>query len=181
MQPLQGVPGVAHVGGDGGAVAVRRVVGRPERRVEARGEDVVPLDLGVPAAEQAPGDGGGGGGGGGVGIGMGGHHDRAKLLLIRHTESMNSDTSVMVKPGLRMRDLCARTGATPRMIRHYEKTGILAPGRESNGYRVFTEEDVRTVADARCLIEAGLSATETAELVGIVCGEGVAIPIRIVG
>lgn len=78
----------------------------------------------------------------------------------------------MVKPGLRMRDLCARTGATPRMIRHYEKTGILAPGREANGYRVFTEEDVRTVADARCLIEAGLSATETAELVGVVCGEG---------
>lgn len=77
----------------------------------------------------------------------------------------------MVKPGLRMRDLCARTGATPRMIRHYEKTGILAPGREANGYRVFTEEDVRTVADARCLIEAGLSATETAELVGVVCGE----------
>ncbi|MFD9830249.1 MerR family transcriptional regulator [Tsukamurella tyrosinosolvens] len=89
---------------------------------------------------------------------------------------MNSDTSVMVKPGLRMRDLCARTGATPRMIRHYEKTGILAPGRESNGYRVFTEQDVRTVADARCLIEAGLSATETAELVGIVCGEGDAPP-----
>ncbi|NMD57688.1 MULTISPECIES: MerR family transcriptional regulator [Tsukamurella] len=85
---------------------------------------------------------------------------------------MNSDTNVIVKPGLRMRDLCARTGATPRMIRHYEATGILAPGRESNGYRVFTEEDVRTVADARCLIEAGLSAAETAELVGIVCGDG---------
>ncbi|ADG79674.1 transcriptional regulator, MerR family [Tsukamurella paurometabola DSM 20162] len=70
-----------------------------------------------------------------------------------------------------MRDLCARTGATPRMIRHYEATGILAPGREANGYRVFTETDVRTVNDARCLIEAGLSAAETAELVGIVCGE----------
>ncbi|WP_158636127.1 MerR family transcriptional regulator [Tsukamurella sputi] len=85
---------------------------------------------------------------------------------------MNSDINVIVKPGLRMRDLCARTGATPRMIRHYEATGILAPGRESNGYRIFTEEDVRTVADARCLIEAGLSAAETAELIGIVCGDG---------
>ncbi|WP_081585868.1 MerR family transcriptional regulator [Tsukamurella sp. 1534] len=86
---------------------------------------------------------------------------------------MNPDISVIVKPAIRMRDLCARTGATPRMIRHYEKTGILAPGRQSNGYRAFTEEDVQTVLDARCLIEAGLSATETAELVGIVCGEGV--------
>lgn len=103
---------------------------------------------------------------------MGGDHDRAELLLIRHTESMNSDINVIVKPGLRMRELCARTGATPRMIRHYERTGILSPARESNGYRVFTEEDVRTVADARCLIEAGLSAAETAELVGIVCGDG---------
>lgn len=85
---------------------------------------------------------------------------------------MNSDTNVIVKPGLRMRDLSARTGASPRMIRHYEAMGILAPGRESNGYRVFTEEDVRTVADARCLIEAGLSAAETAEMVGILCGDG---------
>lgn len=86
---------------------------------------------------------------------------------------MNPDISVIVKTAIRMRDLCARTGATRRMIRHYEKVGILTPRRESNGYRVFTEEDVRTVLDARCLIEAGLSASETAELVGIVCGEGV--------
>lgn len=86
---------------------------------------------------------------------------------------MNGDTSVIVKPSVRMRELCALTGATPRMIRHYEKTGILAPVREPNGYRTFTEEDVQTVRDARCLIEAGLSATETAELVGIVCGEDV--------
>ncbi|WP_415847249.1 MerR family DNA-binding transcriptional regulator, partial [Tsukamurella strandjordii] len=69
---------------------------------------------------------------------------------------MNADTSVIVKPELQMRDLCARTGATPRMIRHYEATGILAPDRGANGYRVFTEDDVRTVSDARCLIEAGL-------------------------
>lgn len=65
------------------------------------------------------------------------------------------------------------------MIRHYETTGILAPGRESNGYRVFTEEDVRTVQDARCLIEAGLSAVETAELVGIVCGDAPASPAEV--
>lgn len=57
------------------------------------------------------------------------------------------------------------------MVRHYEKTGILAPGRERNGYRVFTEADVQTVIDARLLIAAGLSAAETAELICIVCSE----------
>lgn len=87
---------------------------------------------------------------------------------------MNADTSVMVKPTMSIGELCARTGTTPRMIRHYEKAGILTARREPNGYRAFSEADVTTIVDARCLIEAGLSATETAELVGIVCGENAA-------
>ncbi|BDH56205.1 hypothetical protein MTP03_11440 [Tsukamurella sp. PLM1] len=148
--------------------------------VEAGGDEVVVFGGVQARVAEACGDGARGGHRHGPRIGVGGHDEGAeRSVILGHTESMNSDTSVMVKPALRMRDLCARTGATPRMIRHYEATGILAPGRTSNGYRSFTEEDVRTVEDARCLIEAGLTAAETADLVGIVCGPAPVTPAEV--
>ncbi|WP_037345152.1 MerR family transcriptional regulator [Sciscionella sediminilitoris] len=71
---------------------------------------------------------------------------------------------------MRIGELCARTGTTPRMVRHYERAGILSPARESNRYRTFTEEDVELVLDTRCLLDAGLSLTDAAEIVRTVCG-----------
>ncbi|MFI9403699.1 MerR family transcriptional regulator [Nocardia sp. NPDC052316] len=70
---------------------------------------------------------------------------------------------------MQIKDLSRRTGATPRMLRHYENAGVLTPERDPNGYRHYREEDVKTVHDIRCLLASGLSLTEAATLIHIAC------------
>lgn len=70
---------------------------------------------------------------------------------------------------MRIRDLSRATGATPRMLRHYEDAGILAPERDSNGYRNYSPGDVQTVDHIRCLLASGLSLSETSAILQVAC------------
>ena len=62
----------------------------------------------------------------------------------------------------------ARSGVSQRMIRHYERIGLIPPpARRDSGYRDYGERDVhrlRFIANARDL---GFSVTEIAALVGL--------------
>ncbi|GGS78466.1 MerR family transcriptional regulator [Streptomyces cinerochromogenes] len=53
-------------------------------------------------------------------------------------------------------ELAARTGTSPRLLRHYESTGLLTPHRRPNGYRTYEEADVQRVHRIRTLLAAGL-------------------------
>lgn len=53
-------------------------------------------------------------------------------------------------------ELSALTGTTPRLLRHYERTGLLTPHRRANGYREYTQADVPRVHRIRTLLAAGL-------------------------
>ena len=53
-------------------------------------------------------------------------------------------------------ELARRTGCTPRMIRHYERHGLLAGRRLLNGYRDFPPEAVEQVRRIRTLLDAGM-------------------------
>lgn len=44
-----------------------------------------------------------------------------------------------------------------KTIRHYEKIGLLSPGRAENDYRIYTPEDVLTIQRIRQLQTLGLS------------------------
>lgn len=57
------------------------------------------------------------------------------------------------------------------MVRHYERAGVLKPQREANRYRIYDEEDVRTVEDVRCLLAAGLTLAESAQIIEAICAE----------
>jgi|GEM_PF-5480241 len=57
------------------------------------------------------------------------------------------------------------------MVRHYELAGVLKPQRTANRYRIYDEEDVRTVEDVRCLLAAGLTLTESAQIIEAICAE----------
>ncbi|MEV0249936.1 MerR family transcriptional regulator [Nocardia sp. NPDC050712] len=70
---------------------------------------------------------------------------------------------------MRISDLSKATGATPRMLRHYENAGVLTPRRHPNGYREYSPEDVKTVHDIRCLLSSGLTLGEAAALIHISC------------
>ncbi|MFI5714603.1 MerR family transcriptional regulator [Nocardia sp. NPDC051750] len=68
-----------------------------------------------------------------------------------------------------IRDLSLATGATPRMLRHYEGAGILSPERDANGYRKYRPEDVLIVDHIRCLLASGLSLSEASEILQVAC------------
>lgn len=57
-----------------------------------------------------------------------------------------------------------RTGVHERLLRYYEKQGLLTPERLPSGYREYSEADVSTVRRVRCLLLAGLPTTLIARI-----------------
>ncbi|MEV0042325.1 MerR family transcriptional regulator [Nocardia rhamnosiphila] len=70
---------------------------------------------------------------------------------------------------MRIRELSQATGASPRMLRHYEGAGVLSPERDSNGYRNYRPDDVQIVDHIRCLLASGLSLSEASAILQIAC------------
>lgn len=60
------------------------------------------------------------------------------------------------------------TGLSERMIRHYEKLGLMSPAaRTGGGYRDYSEADLATLSLIATAREVGLSFPEVTELVGM--------------
>jgi DNA-binding transcriptional MerR regulator len=49
-----------------------------------------------------------------------------------------------------------RSGVSVRMLRYYERRGLLRPARRTSGYRLYTEADLLTIKRIRALNTAGL-------------------------
>lgn len=58
---------------------------------------------------------------------------------------------------MRISEASERTGIPSRLLRYYEDQGLLTPGRNSSGYRDYSDEDLATAARIRQLLAAGLS------------------------
>ena len=61
---------------------------------------------------------------------------------------------------MHIRQFAQRLGVSERMVRHYERSGLLSPDRLENGYRVFSETDVLKAERIRDMITAGFSTRE---------------------
>jgi Cu(I)-responsive transcriptional regulator len=62
-------------------------------------------------------------------------------------------------------DVAAASGISERMIRHYEKIGIVPPAaRRSSGYRDYDERDVRTLQFIRRARDLGFAIEEIRQL-----------------
>lgn len=57
---------------------------------------------------------------------------------------------------MRIGEVARRTGVAARMLRYYEEQGLLSPRRHANGYRDYTEADLRQVITIRDLSGAGV-------------------------
>ncbi|KAA6220743.1 MerR family transcriptional regulator [Streptomyces albofaciens JCM 4342] len=53
-------------------------------------------------------------------------------------------------------ELAERSGSSERLLRYYERAGLLRPERLPNGYRTYAESDVTAVRRIRALLAAGL-------------------------
>ena len=61
---------------------------------------------------------------------------------------------------MRIGELSARSGVSPRSLRYYEERGLLTSRRTSGGHREYGEDAVERVDRVQCLLGAGLN-TET--------------------
>ncbi|MET7638073.1 MerR family transcriptional regulator [Streptomyces sp. NPDC005438] len=73
---------------------------------------------------------------------------------------------------MRIGELSTRTGVSVRMLRHYERRGLLHPERDPGGYRRYAPGAVARVARIRELLDAGLTTRQIAELLPCVRNSG---------
>ena len=57
---------------------------------------------------------------------------------------------------MRIGELARRTGTSERLLRYYERVGLLSPARQHNGYRDYDEDAEAAVRQIRALLAAGL-------------------------
>lgn len=65
---------------------------------------------------------------------------------------------------MRIGELAARTGVTPRSLRYYEKHGLLHVERSANGWRVYREAAVPRVRKIAEMLDNGLTIEGIREL-----------------
>ncbi|WLR47967.1 MerR family transcriptional regulator [Halobacillus litoralis] len=61
---------------------------------------------------------------------------------------------------MKITEVAKKLETTPRTIRFYEEKGLISPEKASNGYRMYTNEDVRGLRTILALREVGLSMAE---------------------
>ena len=70
------------------------------------------------------------------------------------------------------KEAAERLGITQRMLRHYEKKGLLQVGRAPNGYRCYGEADLRRAGRIRDFIATGFSTREIRAMSACLSDEG---------
>ncbi|ARQ70721.1 MerR family transcriptional regulator [Streptomyces marincola] len=65
---------------------------------------------------------------------------------------------------MRIGELSARTGASPRSLRYYEAQGLLASSRSPSGQRHYEEEHVQRVRLVQAFLAAGVPSGTIAEM-----------------
>ncbi|MEV6328630.1 MerR family transcriptional regulator [Streptomyces sp. NPDC051909] len=67
---------------------------------------------------------------------------------------------------MRIGEIAALVGVTPRAVRHYHRTGLLPePARRANGYREYGVRDAVLLARIRRLTELGLGLDEVGDVI----------------
>ncbi len=61
---------------------------------------------------------------------------------------------------MQAKEAAERLGITQRMLRHYEKKGLLEVSRTLNGYRSYSDADLRRAGRIRDFIATGFSTRE---------------------
>lgn len=73
---------------------------------------------------------------------------------------------------MRAKEAAERLRITQRMLRHYEKEGLLDVGRTLNGYRSYSEADLRRAGRIRDFIATGFSTREIRAMSACLSDEG---------
>ncbi|POX38519.1 MerR family transcriptional regulator [Streptomyces sp. Ru73] len=77
---------------------------------------------------------------------------------------------------MRIGELAAATGTTPRALRHYEQEGLIGSTREANGYRDYDERAAVRVRNIRYLLDTGLTLADVRCFAGCLDGDMTTAP-----
>ncbi|MET7969258.1 MerR family transcriptional regulator [Micromonospora sp. NPDC005305] len=77
---------------------------------------------------------------------------------------------------VRIGELAAVTGCTPRALRHYEEQGLITSARAANGYREYDAVAVTRVRNIRHLLGAGLTLDDVRVFLPCLDGDVAAAP-----
>ncbi|MER7558949.1 MerR family transcriptional regulator [Nocardioides sp. NPDC126508] len=70
-------------------------------------------------------------------------------------------------------EFAKQSGTTPRMLRHYEETGLLEPaGRDANGYRSYAPEQLARARQIQALYASGLPSAMVGQLLDALTEDG---------
>lgn len=73
---------------------------------------------------------------------------------------------------MQIKEAADRLGISERMLRHYERAGLMETSRQDNGYRRFTEADLRRAGRIRDLIATGFSTREVRAMAACLSDDG---------
>ncbi|WP_420332060.1 MerR family transcriptional regulator [Roseibium sp.] len=73
---------------------------------------------------------------------------------------------------MQAKEAAERLGITQRMLRHYEKEGLMDVSRTFNGYRSYSEKDLRRAGRIRDFIATGFSTREIRAMSACLSDEG---------
>ncbi len=73
---------------------------------------------------------------------------------------------------MRIGELAELAGVTVKAIRYYERIGLLTPARHRNGYRNYTEADLRVVRELRELQRMGVPSSQAAPFIAYLTADG---------
>ena len=85
---------------------------------------------------------------------------------------------------MRIGELARRAGVSARALRYYEQQGLIVARRSANGYREYSEADLKLVTEIRSLLTVGFTLEDARPFVaclraghesGASCPESVAV------
>ncbi|MGJ4845577.1 MULTISPECIES: MerR family transcriptional regulator [unclassified Leifsonia] len=66
---------------------------------------------------------------------------------------------------MQISELAERAGVTVKAVRYYESLGLVLPDRLPNGYRDYTDDQLRAVAEIRELADSGISPSKASPFI----------------
>src|SRR5205823_5406649 len=82
-------------------------------------------------------------------------------------DDRNVDNQTPRKGFLRCGPLARMAGVSPDTLRHYERKGLLSPGRSASGYREYSDQDLERVRMIRRALAVGFSLDELARMLEV--------------
>jgi DNA-binding transcriptional MerR regulator len=73
---------------------------------------------------------------------------------------------------MQAKEAAERLGITQRMLRHYEKAGLMDVRRSENGYRIYSEADLRRAGRICDFIATGFSTREIRTMAACLTDDG---------